>query len=84
MAFYDGLFNIFGLKGWCGEAASSAPMSMAELLAKSSGKDEGRVFSIPFTGQSERELPRHHSVARCDEGHRKRLLGGKTWLDGCT
>ena len=42
MAFYDGLFNTFGLKGWCGEAASSAPMSMAELLAKSSGK-EGEV-----------------------------------------
>ena len=48
MAFYDGFFNIFGLKGWCGEAASSAPMSMAELLAKSSGKEaKGEFFPFP-------------------------------------
>jgi glycine betaine/proline transport system permease protein len=48
MAFYDGLFNTLGLKGWCGDAASNAPMSMAELLAKSSGKEtKGEVFPFP-------------------------------------
>ena len=48
MAFYDGLFNTFGLKSWCGDAASNAPMSMAELLAKSSGKEaKGEFFPFP-------------------------------------
>src|SRR6056300_1780883 len=48
MAFYDGLFNTLGLKGWCGDAASNAPMSMAELLAKSSGKEaKGEFFPFP-------------------------------------
>ena len=48
MAFYDGLFKTLGLEGWCGDAASSAPMSMAELLAKSSGEEtKGEFFPFP-------------------------------------
>ncbi len=48
MAFYDGLFNALGLEGWCGEGASSAPMSMADLLAKSSGEEtKGEFFPFP-------------------------------------
>ena len=57
MAFYDGLFNTFGLKGWCGEGCLSAPMSMAELLAKTSGKEAKSEFFHSLPGQSERELP---------------------------
>ena len=48
MAFYDGVFKTLGLEGWCGDAASSAPMSMAELLAKSSGEEtKGEFFPFP-------------------------------------
>lgn len=47
MAFYDGLFSALGLEGWCGEGGSSAPMSMADLLAKSSGKETNEEF-FPF------------------------------------
>lgn len=48
MAFYDGLFKTLGLEGWCGDTASSAPMSMAELLAKSSGEEtKGEFFPFP-------------------------------------
>ena len=32
MAFYDGLFNALGLRDWCDQGASAAPMSMADLL----------------------------------------------------
>jgi len=52
MAFYDGLFNTFGLKSWCGDAASSAPMSMAELLAKSSGKEAKGEFFLDNLNES--------------------------------
>ena len=47
MAFYDGIFNTLGLNGWCGEASSDAPMSMADLLAKSSGEATKEEF-FPF------------------------------------
>ncbi|EBA03952.1 glycine betaine/proline ABC transporter, permease protein [Rhodobacterales bacterium HTCC2150] len=48
MAFYDGLFKTFGMSNWCGEKSSDAPMSMADLLAKSSGKEaEGEFFPFP-------------------------------------
>jgi len=48
MAFYDGLFKTFGMSNWCGEESSDAPMSMADLLAKSSGKEaEGEFFPFP-------------------------------------
>lgn len=39
MAFYDSVFDTFGLRGWCGEtAANKGPMTMAELLAKKGGE----------------------------------------------
>ena len=48
MAFYDGLFETLGLSDWCGAGSSSAPMSMADLLAQSSGKEtDGEVFPFP-------------------------------------
>ncbi|NKB29582.1 MAG: ABC transporter permease subunit [Rhodobacteraceae bacterium] len=48
MAFYDGLFKALGLSDWCGAGSSDAPMSMADLLAQSSGKDaRGEVFPFP-------------------------------------
>lgn len=51
MAFYDGLFNGLGLREWCDASATKGPMSMAELLKKSSetGASSSSVgFDIPF------------------------------------
>jgi len=48
MAFYDGLFKTLGLADWCeGAGASTAPMSMADLLAQSSGEEANGPF-FPF------------------------------------
>ena len=49
MAFYDGLFRIVGLEGWCGSGGSDAPLSMADLMAQSRGDDAdaGPIFPFP-------------------------------------
>lgn len=48
MAFYDSVFKALGLSEWCGEGASNAPMSMADLLAQSSGEEtKGEFFPFP-------------------------------------
>lgn len=47
MAFYDGVFKALGLSDWCAGEGSSAPMSMADLLAQSSGDDKAEEF-FPF------------------------------------
>ena len=48
MAFYDGLFDMLGLGEWCKGSESSAPMSMADLLAKNSGEEvKGEFFPFP-------------------------------------
>lgn len=48
MAFYDGLFRALGLGDWCGGGASDAPLSMADLLAQSSGEaTSGPIFPFP-------------------------------------
>lgn len=48
MAFYDGLFKTIGLGDWCGDEASAAPLSMADLLAQSSGEaTKGEFFPFP-------------------------------------
>ncbi|AZO19916.1 ABC transporter permease subunit [Mesorhizobium sp. M1E.F.Ca.ET.045.02.1.1] len=41
MAFYDGLFNQLGLRGWCDASDTTGPMSMAELLKKSKEANAG-------------------------------------------
>ena len=48
MAFYDGFFDSLGLSGWCDSGASKAPMSMADLLAKTEDTAvQGPVFPFP-------------------------------------
>ena len=49
MAFYDSLFNAFGLREWCDASAGSAKMTMASLLAKTNpdAADEGPLFPFP-------------------------------------
>ncbi|WP_343079173.1 ABC transporter permease [Ostreiculturibacter nitratireducens] len=49
MAAYSGLFETLGLKGWCEAGSSGGPVSMAELLAKTTGKtEETSVWQTPF------------------------------------
>ncbi len=48
MAFYEGLFRALGLESWCGGEASDAPLSMADLMAQSSGEEvRGPLFPFP-------------------------------------
>ena len=40
MAAYEGLFDALGLRAWCDAGKVEAPMSMAQLLARSRGGEE--------------------------------------------
>ncbi|TGR91105.1 glycine/betaine ABC transporter permease, partial [Mesorhizobium sp. M2E.F.Ca.ET.209.01.1.1] len=50
MAYYAGLFDQLGLRGWCDASDSTGPMSMAELLKKSKEANAGgqATESVPF------------------------------------
>ncbi|MBS3805711.1 MAG: ABC transporter permease subunit [Oleiphilaceae bacterium] len=51
MASYDFVFSALGLEKWCSAEQSSAPMSMADLLAKTKGTDpdaEISLWNTPF------------------------------------
>jgi glycine betaine/proline transport system permease protein len=49
MATYDFIFDSLGLRTWCGEASGDEPMSMAELLAESSGaQQQTSIWELPF------------------------------------
>ncbi len=50
MATYDFLFNALGLRDWCDSGAAKGPMSMADLLAQTSGSghEAGSIWTIPF------------------------------------
>jgi len=40
MSAYEGVFDTLGLRDWCDDGAADAPMSMADLLARSQGNAE--------------------------------------------
>ncbi|MBY5970868.1 ABC transporter permease subunit [Ferrimonas balearica] len=49
MATYDGVFDTVGLREWCDEGASDGPMSMADLLAQTSGDSaQTPLTELPF------------------------------------
>jgi len=51
MASYDFVFDNLGLRDWCnGATGNKAPMSMADLLAKSKGKESIEIpwWEVPF------------------------------------
>lgn len=50
MATYDSLFSSLGLKEWCSQGTSDAPMSMADLLGKTKGEsaEPTSVWELPF------------------------------------
>jgi glycine betaine/proline transport system permease protein len=50
MAFYDQIFETFGLNDWCDQDSNGAPMSMADLMAQSRGEEPGQsgeMFPFP-------------------------------------
>ena len=59
MAFYDGLFNAFGLREWCDASAGSAKKTMASLLAKTNpdAADEGPLFPFPSMDELYKACP---------------------------
>ena len=48
MAAYEGVFDTLGLRDWCDEDKADAPMSMAQLLAQTQGKDGVDEGGLPF------------------------------------
>lgn len=50
MATYDPLFSSLGLTEWCSEGTSNVPMSMADLLNKTSGgkAQDVSIWDLPF------------------------------------
>ena len=50
MATYDWLFSSLGLDGWCGASGGSAPASLADLAAQSSGGEAAAptIWELPF------------------------------------
>ncbi|GGE52379.1 permease [Streptosporangium jomthongense] len=50
MATYDSLFSALGLEDWCAKGKDDGPMSMADLLAKTKGKDAEppSLWDLPF------------------------------------
>ena len=49
MATFDGFFDTFGLRGWCGAGKTYGPVTMAELLAKAKGGvEETPWWDVPF------------------------------------
>ncbi len=50
MATYDFVFSSLGLKEWCAEGTSNAPMTMAALLKKTQGTEQqvDSLWDVPF------------------------------------
>jgi glycine betaine/proline transport system permease protein len=57
MAIYDGLFRALGLNDWCEAGASDGPMTMAQLLAQSSGGSTAPDAPAPATPLLETPFP---------------------------
>ncbi|MGE0845421.1 MAG: ABC transporter permease [Flavobacteriaceae bacterium] len=49
MATYDGVFDALGLRAWCDAGAGDGPMSMADLMAETTGKAQATsIWDYPF------------------------------------
>ncbi|SFE09061.1 ABC transporter permease [Roseivivax sediminis] len=86
MATYDWIFDTLGLRGWCGgdgEGGGSAPMSMADLMAQSSGEaPETSLWDTPFPSMDAlndacASFPQSRELTR---GLERGFLDIKDWL----
>ena len=82
MAFYDGLFNAFGLREWCDATAGSAKMTMASLLAKTNpdAADEGPVFPFPSMDELYKACPSFPQSREFTAGVEEAFLNAKDVL----
>ena len=85
MAFYDGLFNAFGLREWCDASAGSAKMTMASLLAKTNpdAADEGPVFPFPSMDELYKACPSFPQSREFTAGVEEAFLNAKDVLKTC-
>ena len=86
MATYDFIFDGLGLKDWCAASESGgAPMSLADLVAKSAGGDSApapSVWDLPFPSLDELHkacgaIPQTRDMTL---GLEEGFLGVKDWL----
>ena len=82
MAFYDGLFNAFGLREWCDASAGSAKMTMASLLAKTNpdAADEGPLFPFPSMDELYKACPSFPQSREFTAGVEEAFLNAKDVL----
>ena len=49
MAFYDGMFDALGLRGWCDQSADDGPVSMSQLMARlDENAEAAQAEAFPF------------------------------------
>ena len=82
MAFYDGLFNAFGLREWCDASAGSAKMTMASLLAKTNpdAAAEGPLFPFPSMDELYKACPSFPQSREFTAGVEEAFLNAKDVL----
>ena len=82
MAFYDSLFNAFGLREWCDASAGSAKMTMASLLAKTNpdAADEGPLFPFPSMDELYKACPSFPQSREFTAGVEEAYLNAKDVL----
>ena len=82
MAFYDSLFDAFGLREWCDASAGSAKMTMASLLAKTNpdAADEGPLFPFPSMDELYKACPSFPQSREFTAGVEEAFLNAKDVL----
>jgi glycine betaine/proline transport system permease protein len=81
MAFYDGLFRALGLEDWCGGEASNAPLSMADLMAQSSGEAvKEPIFQFPSLDTLNESCSHMSQTRDLTKGIEDAFLGAKPAL----
>ena len=82
MAGYDGIFDTLGLRDWCDQDKTDAPMSMAQLLAQSGGEDvtESAPLAFPSLDTLHESCARISQTRDVTEGLEQGFLGIRTEL----
>ena len=77
MAGYDGVFDTLGLRDWCDQDKTDAPMSMAQLLAQSGGDDatESAPLAFPSLDTLHESCARISQTRDVTEGLEQGFLG---------
>ncbi|WP_323785050.1 ABC transporter permease [Thalassovita sp.] len=80
MATYDWLFNTLGLQDWCSQNKTDAPMTMAQLLARSGQTASGTAGETPAVSFWDTPFPSLDELNRsCDAVARTRDM--TSWVE---